>query len=400
MLGQSYFQLLGPLTFLVFSGGFLVLWQQTRDMRSLLWFSGSYFLGAAAMFGDFLRIAMNPDFASAFLSVLYLAATILFCAGLYALHGKRPPFRGIAVSALALLALFSWLRYGVKDMALCTWVINGGNAAYYLFAIYHLRDRMTHRIDRAMQALLVASALLMMVRTGLVLWYEGATMPGAGYNGSLEAVTLQLLIAVSALAAAGVLFARYVADIVRRLTVTGETDPLTGLLNRRGFEARLGAIAATSAKRNGEHAVIIADLDRFKAVNDTHGHDAGDEVIRSFARLLSEFARDCDLVVRWGGEEFLVLVANADAVAARLFAEAVRTRWESLRHDSLGGETVTASFGIACWCGGQDVSAAIERADKAVYRAKREGRNRVLLLAPEAVGEDAFAADARDRKTG
>lgn len=379
MLGESYFQLLSPLIFLIFSGGFLLLWRQARDIRSLPWFSVSYVFGAAAMFGDFFRTAMHPDFASGFLSALYLATTMTFCAALYAHYAGRVPARALVASAAGVFVLFAWLRFVVQDIVLCAWAINAGTVALYLYSIYDLNDRMTRRIDRVLQAVIGVSAALLIIRTGIVFWYEGSTMTATNYAGSLAAVTLQLFIAVAALAVAGVLFVMYGMDIIRRLTVTGETDPLTGALNRRGFEAHLPEISADGVARNAVHAVVIADIDRFKAVNDVHGHDAGDTVITAFAELLREAAREDDMVVRWGGEEFLVLIANAEIPAARLYAEAVRLRWQSTAHESLGGDTVTASFGIARWNGGADIALAIGEADQALYRAKQQGRNKVLV---------------------
>lgn len=168
-------------------------------------------------------------------------------------------------------------------------------------------------------------------------------------------------------------------EIIRRLTVKSETDPLTGILNRRGVEAQVAAIAEKGPAPGAAHAVVMADIDRFKSVNDTFGHEAGDAVIMAFARLLREAARDGDHVVRWGGEEFLVVVTHAEAAAARLFAETVRARWERMTHDRLDGRSVTASFGVACWRHGQDLSAASRDADAALYRAKRQGRNRVCV---------------------
>lgn len=379
MTGQSYFQLLSPLIFLGFSAGFVVLWRQARDIRSLRFFALSYLFGAAAMLGEFLRDAMHPDFASALLSVLYLATSVVFCAGLHVKYRDRVPWKVLTGSGAAVLALFGWLRFGLEDMVLCAWAINGGLVAIYLHTLHDLNREMSRRIDRALQVVVAASAVLLLVRSAIVYSLEGATMTAANYAGSLAAVTLQLFVAVSALAVAGVLFVMFGMEIVRRLTETGETDPLTGVLNRRGLDARIAAIAGGEGVSGSEQAVVMADIDRFKSINDAHGHDVGDEVIRAFARLLCDAVRDGDLVVRWGGEEFLVVLANSEGPSARLFAETVRTGWESLSHPCLGGAAATASFGIAGWKCGQDLASAVSGADAALYRAKRQGRNRVCV---------------------
>lgn len=377
MLGQSYFQLLSPLIFLVFSGGFLLLWHYARSIGSLRCFAASYFVGSSAMIGDFLRIAMDPDFASGLLSVLYLATTVLFCAGLYQLYRNRVPWLALTAVGFAVFGMFSLARYGLHSMTISAWAINGGVASLYFGSVVDLRREMRDGIHRALQIVVSTSAGLLLVRTAIVFWYEGSTITEANYAGSLAAVTLQLFIAVAALAVAGVLFIMFGMEIVRRLTRTGETDPLTGVLNRRGLESRLSSIIHEGPGSDVVHAVVMADIDRFKNVNDTHGHDAGDAIIRAFADLLCEAAREGDYVARWGGEEFLIVISNAEPASARLYAEAVRARWELLRHDCLDGGTVTASFGVAGWCNGQDLSGVSRQADAALYRAKRDGRNRV-----------------------
>ena len=385
MLGQSYFQLLSPLIFLVFSGGFLLLWYYARNIGSLRCFAASYFVGSSAMIGDFLRIAMDPDFASGLLSVLYLATTVFFCAGLYQLYRNRVPWVVLITVGSAVFVAFALARYGVHSMTLSAWVLNSGIASLYFGSIVDLRREMRDGIHRALRIVVSTSAGLLLVRTAIVFWYEGATMTEANYAGSMASVTLQLFISVAALAVAGVLFIMYGMEIVRRLTRTSETDPLTGVLNRRGLESRLSSIIHEGPAGDVTHAVVMADIDRFKTVNDTHGHDAGDAIIKAFADLLGEAAREGDYVARWGGEEFLIVISNAEPASARLYAEAVRARWELLHHDCLDGGAVTASFGVAGWRNGQDLSGVSRQADAALYRAKREGRNRVCADAPEAL---------------
>jgi len=387
MLGQSYFQLMSPLIFLVFSLGFILLWHHARDIQALRFLAVSYFLGSCALFGDFLRGSMHPDVASALMSLLYLSSGVALCAALYAFYRGRVAWRTLGASAAAVYLVFSWLRFGLEDMALCTWAINGGIVAIVTHTQYRLRREMRQRrIDRALQVVIGLASAMLVLRTGAVLWFEGATASDPDYAGSLEALTLQLCVGISALAVAGVLFVMFGMEIVRRLTETSETDPLTGVLNRRGFEAKIGAVAADATGGTASHAVIMADIDRFKSVNDTFGHEVGDQVIKAFARLLENAVNESGFVVRWGGEEFLVVLVNADERTARLCCEGVRAAWEALPHDCLEGGSVTASFGIAIWPGGQNLSEAAHLADMALYRAKREGRNRVRAYAPAAAG--------------
>jgi diguanylate cyclase (GGDEF)-like protein len=153
------------------------------------------------------------------------------------------------------------------------------------------------------------------------------------------------------------------------------TDDLTTLPNRRALDAAM-AQALAGAVRSGEpFAVVMADVDRFKAINDTFGHSAGDAVLRAFARRLLDTLRPQDRAFRHGGEEFCVLLPDTDASAARelalrLHAGIVLPATETMH-------ALTASFGVAVWRPGDDGDALFGRADRAMYRAKEGGRDRV-----------------------
>ncbi|WP_223477441.1 GGDEF domain-containing protein [Oricola indica] len=392
MFEQSYFQLLTPLISLTFSGGFLLLWRTARDISSLRFFAVSYFAASCAMIVDFLQSAFYPGVASAVLSTLYLATTVFFCAGLHARYRNRVPWKTLTISAAAVMVCYAALRYGLSNVVPSAWAINTGLALIYLHAIHALRHEMRDGIHRILQTVIVASVVLLLLRTGVIFWFVGATMADTDYAGSLASVTLQMLLAVVSLAVAGALFTMYGTEILRRLTESSETDPLTGTLNRRGFEARIDSFVRDGQAGGSSRAVVMADIDWFKAVNDRYGHEAGDLVISAFARLLCDAAREGDFVVRWGGEEFLVILSHADAAAARLFAEGVRTRWEAFAHDCLGGRTVTASFGVAACENNRDVRVIGRRADVALYRAKREGRNRVCVDGLDPAGQASAVA--------
>ena len=156
-------------------------------------------------------------------------------------------------------------------------------------------------------------------------------------------------------------------------------DGLTGLANRRRGEEVLAVEIARAERFGGPVALVLADLDGFKGVNDRHGHATGDDVLREFADVLRETARDVDLVCRWGGEEFVLLLPGTDADGAAQLAERVR---ETLRERVLpgrGGErlVVTASFGVASFPEAATPAELVAQADAALYEAKRSGKDRV-----------------------
>jgi diguanylate cyclase (GGDEF)-like protein len=153
------------------------------------------------------------------------------------------------------------------------------------------------------------------------------------------------------------------------------TDPLTGRLNRRSTESRLRDIALEGKK----YAVAFVDLDNFKRLNDTAGHASGDLALRHFSRVLSEVVRDCDIVGRYGGDEFLLVFPGADVDTAQSIVERIMAHLDRSFADS-ASPRFTASFGLADSAAGAHPSEVVARADAALLTAKRNGRNGVARL--------------------
>lgn len=160
------------------------------------------------------------------------------------------------------------------------------------------------------------------------------------------------------------------------------TDPLTGLPNRRAVDEWATRQLIGAARHNFSFWVAIADLDRFKSVNDTYGHDAGDEVLKRFSAILRANSRRSDICGRMGGEEFLIILTHASAENARAAIEHIRGELAGTKFLFDGRELrVTASFGMAGFTGGQapTFGQLLSQADAALYRAKRLGRSRLEL---------------------
>jgi diguanylate cyclase (GGDEF)-like protein/PAS domain S-box-containing protein len=162
------------------------------------------------------------------------------------------------------------------------------------------------------------------------------------------------------------------------------TDPLTGLHNRRGFEARADALRSAQSGAPALLTLIMIDIDHFKAVNDSFGHEGGDEVLKGAAISLQSTLREDDILARYGGEEFVLLLPGASEEVGAAVAERLRLKLQALTIAVGGRQTrVTASFGVAQQALGETRAATFERADAALYRAKHEGRNRVIITLPE-----------------
>ncbi len=177
-------------------------------------------------------------------------------------------------------------------------------------------------------------------------------------------------------------FTERLRDNVQQSMELAVTDPLTGLYNRRYMETHADSLVERAAARGKPLTVLIIDIDHFKAVNDTHGHDAGDDVLREFSDRLRSCIRGIDLACRYGGEEFVVVMPDTDLGVASTVAERIRRRVAAepfpIERGSRNVE-VTISIGLAGRIGPQDKAALImKRADAALYLAKRDGRNRVV----------------------
>ncbi len=160
------------------------------------------------------------------------------------------------------------------------------------------------------------------------------------------------------------------------------TDPLTELPNRRALDASFGRLIALARRNQRPLSVLMIDLDHFKRVNDAHGHDAGDEVLKAFARMLLEGLRESDMPVRYGGEEFLVVLPETGTREAMEVAEKLRITTQRLAIPTPTGVIhPTISVGVASLLTHDTPESLVTRADKAMYRAKAEGRNRCRIEA-------------------
>jgi two-component system cell cycle response regulator len=160
------------------------------------------------------------------------------------------------------------------------------------------------------------------------------------------------------------------------------TDALTGLFNRRYMETHLATLVEQASARGKPIAVLVVDIDYFKRVNDSHGHDAGDDVLHEFALRIRKAIRNIDLACRYGGEEFVIVMPETNMAVATMVAERLRRRIASEPFTVQNGARsleITISIGIAALDGvGDNAAAILKRADTALYRAKRDGRNRVV----------------------
>jgi diguanylate cyclase (GGDEF)-like protein len=152
------------------------------------------------------------------------------------------------------------------------------------------------------------------------------------------------------------------------------TDRLTETFNRRGIEPLLAREMSLAARHHVPLSLILLDIDHFKSINDLHGHNVGDSVLRTVGEVIRKTARATDLVSRWGGEEFLLLLPHTELAHARLAADRIRVAVERAR--PLEGRAVTVSAGVAEFLASDSAKSLVQRADQQLYAAKASGRNR------------------------
>jgi len=196
-----------------------------------------------------------------------------------------------------------------------------------------------------------------------------------------RAAALRIFIGILSVILLGVVYLLFrTIKLGRQLKETASKDALTDIFNRRYF-MELGLLHLERVLRTGGHSfIIIFDLDHFKRVNDTYGHQAGDEVLREIAKRVKKAVRPYDVFGRYGGEEFIILMSDIDKADVLKAMERIRQDVckEPVRFE--GKEIpVSASFGIAFAAPQNDMEAAIKYADEALYKAKAEGRNRVVF---------------------
>ena len=357
------------------------------------WFALAYVFGMANFVLEFVVHALDAPRAVVTLSyAAVLAAMVAFNVGLARMYALRPPWRMLGLVCLVAIAV----KLAVVD------VLDRGSfvrmtlyqAPYFLLQMIAAAtvlsgDRM-RTSDRLLGALLALSALQFMTKPFLSAGFGGTGTGPEQYLATQYALISQTIATVFALAIALFLLIVLAADLLAEIKSRSITDALSGVLNRRGFQERLQAIVEDPEARRQALSVVVCDLDNFKSINDTYGHAVGDKVIAAFADTLARAAASRYLVARIGGEEFAVLLSGATVSTARQFAEQVRIAFAVRAIDGLEkGSSVTASFGVAERADDEHWADLLDRADRALYAAKRDGRDCVRLApAPRPARED------------
>ncbi|RVB68183.1 GGDEF domain-containing protein [Mesorhizobium sp. M7A.F.Ca.CA.002.03.2.1] len=373
--------LLNPTIALALGAAFLVLWSYQRHRPYLAVLALSYSLSAVGFLLQYFTLPIGMPLTKLVSNICFSIAGCCLAGAIVHRYGRKVPYVGIGALACGGLASFCWFLFIAPDL---TWRILAMNFAFggiSLLVAAELRPvRNNGPTEKILFVLSLLSGVNFFVRALIVVIAHGPFTSYDGFYGSSYWTTALLSHALLSLLIALCLFSAAALDVLKALKTETFTDPLSGLLNRRGFEERGMLLLRHCASARFPVALVLADLDHFKALNDVHGHGAGDRVIADFAAKLRSAAGARGVAGRIGGEEFAVLLPLSDLAAARLFAEAVRTVYSAGHVDGLPqGTKVTASFGVAARSGDEALEPLMRRADDALYKAKKNGRDSVRL---------------------
>lgn len=365
----------------VFATAFGVVAAYARSSNGARWLALAYGLGMLNPVFEFIlpqQADPRPMQVAIFAVVLI---GVSFCVvGLARHYGQRAPWRTLgAIIAISLIA--NILTLDMPRTSLLRGFVY--QVPYFLVqmvgASIILRFRRRQALDVALLVLFVLGGLQFLVKPILAVSL-GSGANAAGYLGTTYAAISQSLGAMLLIATGLLMLLIMVRDAMAEMHARSETDKLSGLYNRRGFEERVGAILAPSQRAGLSGAIVVADLDHFKVINDSFGHEAGDRVIEAFASMLLATAHGRATVGRSGGEEFAIFMPGANLATARLYAEGVRTGISGIAIAGLPADRrITASFGVAQMQPGDSLSDLLRRGDAALYEAKKSGRDRVCV---------------------
>lgn len=361
----------------LFSLAFLTIAVNHKRNTAALWFASAYGLAIVYFAFEFMLPGTadpRPTVIAGFTAfVLALAALTV---GVARRYGRTVPWLwlalvvalGVAANVVGLdMARDSFWRQACYQAPFS--ILSAMSA--WLIARASKRDR----LDNVFLALMALSALYYLTKPMLSVTLGGVGASPQDYADSLYALVSQgsgaVLLVASGLT--GVLM--LTRDMLSDALFESQTDRLSGLYNRRGFEDRAAQLFAQAERV----ALVACDLDHFKSINDTFGHESGDRVIRIFADHLRRLAPDRAICGRMGGEEFAVLLPELNLAAASDYAEAVRKAFALAAIEGLDGRRFTASFGISARRSGDRLMDLLRRADAALYTAKGAGRDCVRL---------------------
>jgi len=374
------------LQFLLYATGWLLSSLLLREERAAVLCWAGFMAGIGT---GFLVISQRGEPRSwlAFngSGLVFIGGLLLLWAGLVAFYRHRAKRRELLITFGVLALLLGAIDPGLEQAPWRVLLTYGANMWVVVRAVSTLHPLVVAEHGRRVSWLLAGQGVLIVAAFAIPFTRQLLNMDRPLEIHRFDDTNLRSLyvfIVTAAIFNFGFM-AMVTHRLLGRLRELSHRDALTGLYNRRAIEQDLQREWRRWRRRRDGFALLVLDLDHFKRINDSHGHAAGDEVLVQTARRLTARARDTDTVARTGGEEFLVLMPGTDLAGA---ARAGERMLAQLREQPVAWNStplpVTASIGVAqVEKGDDDIAAVLARADQALYRAKAEGRDRVVLSA-------------------
>ncbi len=379
--------LLNPTLSLVFCTTFLVVWNYQRTKPYVGLVALSYLCITLGFVFQYLTLPIGLQLTRMVSNSLFLGAAVAMVTAMSWRYRRPAPMIALVLLASLGIGAVGWFMFVSESLVWRVYIMNFATGSILLIGAAEIRAATNKtNLDRLLMVVFAINGAMLFLRTILTVQL-GADLSGAGsLHGSLYWTVFTFTQAIMSLLVVMALFTAVVVDVIGDLKAEIQTDVLSGLLNRRGFEQAVELTMSESRKRPLPISLILADLDHFKSINDTFGHGLGDRVIVSFATVLRTVVGEHHPIGRIGGEEFAVIVRGADVKTARLLAEGVRVAFSSAPTPGRSLAKVrrlTASFGVAEWQPDESYADLLMRADAALYNAKNSGRDQVQLAAQE-----------------
>jgi diguanylate cyclase (GGDEF)-like protein len=368
-------------------------WCSWRSENFLLtWAVGAIFIVLSAWGFSLYTLAPSLELALGFATCLTLGLSLAHAAAWQFRAHTLPLLRTFLVTTVLLVPMNAAFLLGYDGIGT---ILANLNAAVLLFATSADYWKARHEAPLPIYGLtglygitgvsFALCAAMISVTNPLVLH-----APPQGWAENLNAIVA--LISMTSIGALSLALHQF--RLARRHRSDAHTDALTGLLNRRALFERYSELGEKTG-------VVLFDLDHFKQVNDVHGHAVGDKVLRQFSKVLRDNLRPTDAAARLGGEEFVLVVNQDNPGIAFLMAEVVRTSFAAQEMTAAGERLYcTVSAGVATVKDGETLDMVLRRADRALYLAKREGRNSARLAGDGATSADVVPLSARSLRTG
>lgn len=382
MQEELLFGALAPAIALLIAMSFFVFWSRQREARHILAFGVAFLLCAISILLSHNLISGLSN-ANVFTAILLDTASLgLLIWGSCERVKIKTPYALIASTGIIALLASYFVTKNFDSAILRLAPVNGVHAVL-LFAcgwVWFKGPNSENVVNRGAMSIIFFSFSLFSIALPVVL-YNMTNAPLADqYQHSASWFIYNFTIIMMVMIAGLSLTAVLTDDMVKLIKTVSSKDLLTGLKTRRAFEEGFEDIFVKLERSPLPMSIIIADIDHFKLVNDTYGHQTGDRVIATFGRLISQGSRKTDLVARIGGEEFCIVLWNADANGARLVAENLRTQFQTAQFEGIPKhKKFTSSFGVATLKTDETSEELYRRADQALYLAKQQGRNRVCI---------------------